>query len=287
VIEFTDYQCDSCARHALETQPAIDKQFVESGQVQWVVKHFPLREHAQAAIAAAAAECAADQGRFWEMQHLLYERQKDWSTEAVDSALAGLATELELDADDFKTCLNSRQALERVLHDLYDAQGVVRQTPTFIIVYGGTGTSLRGARPADQFASILEKLLEKANAAEAVPASTLLLDKRFVDYLDADGSQDISAGDTLNYAFDVTADGTTNLTNVTVTDPLISKVSCPSGNPIPLLTAGDTETCTGTYVVQKSDLGGNIVNSATADSDQSAPATDTAPVVEMAGQTIE
>lgn len=288
VIEFTDLQCDSCARHALETQPALDKQFVDSGKVQWVVKHFPLREHARAAVAAAAAECAADQGRFWEMQQLLYRKQSDWSTGDVDAALALLATELKLEMDTFKSCLNSRQALERVLHDFYDAQGVVRQTPTFIMVYGETGTSLRGARPADQFAKILERLLEKATAKEPVQVSTLVLDKRFVDYVDADGSQDISVGDTLNYAFDVTADGTTNLTNVSLTDPLIGAINCPSGNPpILLLAAGDTETCTGTYVVQTSDLGGNIVNSATADSDQTDPATDTAPEVEMADQAVE
>ena len=49
----------------------------------------------------------------------------------------------------------------------YDAQGVVRQTPTFLVVHGGTGSSLRGARPADQFAKILDRLLEKAEAAES------------------------------------------------------------------------------------------------------------------------
>ena len=166
VIEFTDFQCHSCARHALETQPVLDEQFVETGKVQWVVKHFPLREHPHAAVAAVAAECAADQGRFGEMQHLLYEKQDDWSQGDVDAALAALAVDLKLDRAAFEACLNSRQALERVLHDLYDAQGVVRQTPTFIIVYGETGTSLRGARPADQFTRILESLLEKTTAVE-------------------------------------------------------------------------------------------------------------------------
>ena len=172
VIEFTDFQCDACARHVLETQPALDEQFVETGKVQWVVKHFPLREHAHAAVAAAAAECAADQGRFWEMQHRLFEQQDAWSKGDVDAALINIATELKLEPDAFKVCLNSRQALERVLKDLYEAQGVVRQTPTFVIVYGDTGTSLSGARPADQFAKILEGLLEKAVAAEATAMKT-------------------------------------------------------------------------------------------------------------------
>lgn len=169
VIEFTDFQCDACARHALETQPVLDEQFVETGKVQWVVKHFPLREHDRSAVAAAAAECAADQGRFWDMQHLLFEQQVEWLKGDVDAALLSLAKDLELDTAAFAVCLNSRQPLERVLHDLYDAQGVVRQTPTFIIVYGETGSSLRGARSAEQFAKVLERLLEKANTVEQQP----------------------------------------------------------------------------------------------------------------------
>jgi protein-disulfide isomerase len=167
VIEFTDLQCPSCARHALETQPALDAQYVETGKVQWVMKHFPLRMHPRAAVAAAAAECAADQGRFWDMQHHLFEKQDTWTEGDVDTALVGLAAELKLDTDVFETCLNSRQALERVLRDLYDAQGVVSQTPTFLIVHGETGSSLRGARPAEQFAKVLDRLLEKAEAAES------------------------------------------------------------------------------------------------------------------------
>ena len=78
VIEFTDLQCPACRRHALETQPALDEQFVETGEVRWVSSTFP-EMHPHAAVAAAAAECAADQGRFWDMQHLLFEKQDEWS----------------------------------------------------------------------------------------------------------------------------------------------------------------------------------------------------------------
>lgn len=170
VIEFTDFQCSHCRRHALETQSALDEQFVQTGKVQWVIKHFPLRIHDHAAVAAVAAECAADQGKFWDMYHLLYERMDDWSQGDVEAALTGLAAQLKLDAPAFESCFNSRKALERVLKDLYDAQGVIKRAPTFVVVYSGTGTLLRGAMPADQFASALEKLLEKATTGEKVPA---------------------------------------------------------------------------------------------------------------------
>ena len=117
--------------------------------------------------AAAAAEGAADQERFWDMQHLMYERQGDWSTGDVDAVLVELATELELDIGAFETCLKGRQALERVLLDLYDGMGVVRSTPTFIIVQGETAAAIRGARSAEQFSQALEKLLERVTAGES------------------------------------------------------------------------------------------------------------------------
>ena len=82
-----------------------------------------------------------------------------------------MAAELKLKARAFKACLNGRQALERVLQDLYDAQGVIRRTPTFIVVAVDSATSMSGARPAEQFAKILEGMLEKANAAEATTAA--------------------------------------------------------------------------------------------------------------------
>jgi protein-disulfide isomerase len=97
VVEFGDFQCPACQRHALTTQPALDKKFVETGQVLWVVKHFPLRSHPHAPV-AAAAECAGAQGKFWAMHHLLFERVEQWSTgDDPDPALGRLAAELGLD----------------------------------------------------------------------------------------------------------------------------------------------------------------------------------------------
>ncbi len=57
VVEFSDFQCPSCRRHALENQPLIDAELVKTGKVLWVNKHFPLRIHPYAALAAVAAEC--------------------------------------------------------------------------------------------------------------------------------------------------------------------------------------------------------------------------------------
>ena len=162
VIEFSDFQCPACQRHALEAQPVIDETFVDTGQVMWVYKHFPLSVHPQAAAAAAAAECAGDQGAFFEMDHLLFENQEDWSIDDPGPVFVELAGDVGLDTAAFATCLASREPLERVLADMYDATGVVSQTPTFIIIRDGRGSRLEGARGADDFVAILEAQLEAA-----------------------------------------------------------------------------------------------------------------------------
>src|SRR5262249_39481505 len=125
LVEFGDFQCPVCQRHALTTQPELDKRFVETGQVRWVGQHFPRRIHPHAPVAAAAAECAGDQDKFWAMHHRLFEQMEQWSSGAdPDTALLRLAADLELDRAKFTACLTSRKALERVLRDLYDGQAI-------------------------------------------------------------------------------------------------------------------------------------------------------------------
>lgn len=169
VIVFTDYQCAGCARHELDVQPALDREFVDSGQILWIVKSLPLKEHRQAVIAAAAAECAGDQGKFWPMHRALFSGAARWSSDRAEPELAAIAGETGLDVAAFRTCLAGRQSVERVLRDLYDAQDVVRTTPSFVLVKDGSG-SLMGPLPGDQFAKILRKDLQQATGKEEAAA---------------------------------------------------------------------------------------------------------------------
>jgi len=172
VIEFEDFQCPACQRHAVAAQPDLDKQFIETGQVRWVVKYFPLGIHAQAAAAAAAAQCAGEQEKFWEMRHVLFEQLKQWSTsDAPDAALIDIADSLGLDKRRFTTCLASRHALEPALRDMYDGQGVgVRSVPSFVVFQDGMPFVLVGTRSTGQFATLLQRQVEAATSA-AAPAT--------------------------------------------------------------------------------------------------------------------
>lgn len=78
IIEFSDFQCPFCSR----VLPTVKKVLSEYGdKVQFSYKHFPLVSiHPRAAKAAEAAECAKDQGKFWEFHDQLFENQTDWSS---------------------------------------------------------------------------------------------------------------------------------------------------------------------------------------------------------------
>lgn len=163
VVEFSDFECPFCGVHTLETQPTVDATFVDTGQVMWVYKHLPLPMHPSARNAAVAAECAGDQGQFWEMHDLLFETVERWAGEGVDTdlALVQLAAESGLDAAAFGSCFESRSALERVLTDMDDANGIISETPSFVVIQGERGSLLSGAQPVDEFVAILQARLDE------------------------------------------------------------------------------------------------------------------------------
>ena len=163
VVEFSDFECPFCRTYAVDTQPTVDATFVETGQVLWVFKHLPLSIHPSAPNAAAAAECAGDQGQFWEMHDVLFESVERWAGDGVDTdvVLVEIAGELGLDSGEFASCFAGRSALERVLADMDDARGIISETPSFVVVQGDRGSLLSGAMPTDQFVAILQARLDE------------------------------------------------------------------------------------------------------------------------------
>jgi protein-disulfide isomerase len=167
VVELSDFQCPACRTHVLETQPAIDEQLIEEGQAMWVMKHLPLSEHRRSPLAAAAAECAGDQERFWEMHELLYSEQDSWAEADGEDHFLQLAESLDLELTAFENCLNGRVAMDRVVSDMFDAQEAgIFTTPTFIMLYGGDAILLNGSRETSEFVALLQNALESTNESK-------------------------------------------------------------------------------------------------------------------------
>jgi protein-disulfide isomerase len=130
LIEFTDYQCPFCGTYARDTAPTVDKRLIESNAVRHIVFNFPLESlHSWARKAGEAAECAGQQGRYWDMYARLFGDQKALDT----SGLTQSAEALQLDRPRFARCL-SGEAANQITDDIARGRRLgVNSTPTFFI----------------------------------------------------------------------------------------------------------------------------------------------------------
>jgi protein-disulfide isomerase len=157
IVEFSDFQCPYCARYYNETYSQIKEQYVDTGQVRYIFRHFPLQFHGQAGPAAQAAECAGEQGKFWEMHDALFENQAEWSgNDAAAAVFVDLAEGLDLDGAEFEACLNSDKYAAKIQADLQEgaAEGVTG-TPAFFV----NGVALSGAQPLAAFQEQIDYFL--------------------------------------------------------------------------------------------------------------------------------
>ncbi len=162
VVEFSDFQCPYCRRHVEETQPMLDKTFVATNEIFWVFKHFPLSIHPQAHPASIAAECAADQDKFWAMHDLLFKNVESWSVSDPNPIFTEMSKQAGLDADKFSACLTAGDAEKKVDSDMQDGAPFVQGTPTFIVLFNQEGRIIPGALPVDRFTQALQQVLDSA-----------------------------------------------------------------------------------------------------------------------------
>ncbi len=159
LIEFTDYECPFCKRHFEQTMPEIVKNYVDTGKVKYVVRDFPLSFHANAHKASEATECAAEQGKFWEMHAKIFENQGSWSADAAGS-FKKYAKELGLKAS-FDACLDNGDMAAEVDADLAAGSAAgINGTPGFWIVSDdGESKSISGAYPYATFQAAFDAML--------------------------------------------------------------------------------------------------------------------------------
>lgn len=152
----------------LETEPQLKENYVANGQIRLIFKHYPLPSHSRAANAAEASECAADQGMFWEMKELLFEKNGQWGgVEDLAGAFEGYAADLGLDAAAFRECYDSGVTVARWQQDVLLGQSAqVSGTPNFFIVRlaDRNGTRAPGFIEYSQFQQVLDQLLAEAPA---------------------------------------------------------------------------------------------------------------------------
>jgi protein-disulfide isomerase len=144
IVEFGDYQCPGCGQFARDFKPAVELAFVESGRASFTFHDFPLVAiHPHAFLAARAARCAEDQGKFWEYHNELFRQQTRWSPEPDPAGLFEVYAEIVgLEPADFRSCLHSDRHADLVTANLRLAEAIgVPQTPTILVNVAGRGTA--------------------------------------------------------------------------------------------------------------------------------------------------
>ena len=169
IVEFSDYQCPFCARYATQTMGELVTEYVKTGKVRYIFRNFPLEQiHPHAAKAAEAAQCAMDQGKFWDMHDHLFKNQ----TSLDPKALLSHASTVGLDGSKFQECMDTGKYTAMVKNDIVEGQKFgVRGTPTFFFGTEITKDSklkvakmTSGASPVANFKQIIDELLAAAQA---------------------------------------------------------------------------------------------------------------------------
>ncbi len=163
LIEVSDYHCPFCRRHMQTTQPQIDTEYVNTGKLQYIFVDYPIEQlHPDAFKAREAANCAGDQGKFWEMHAKLFAAPtKD------PSELVAQAREIGLDGEKLRACLDAGTYAKPVRDSVARmAQLGIDSTPTFLVgVTPAPGQPMKiakvvkGAVPFAEFKKAIDSVL--------------------------------------------------------------------------------------------------------------------------------
>jgi len=152
IIEFSDYQCPYCKKWYDEVLLPLFEAY--PGKIRFVYRDFPLTSsHPQAVAAAEAANCAGEQGKYYDYHNSLFSNKYQLSA----SGYAQYASELGLDIEKFDECVRSQRSRVEIMADLEWASTLgVSSTPTFFL----NGIPLVGAQPLETFQMVIDWELE-------------------------------------------------------------------------------------------------------------------------------
>jgi protein-disulfide isomerase len=164
LVEFIDFQCPFCGRHAREVGKQIEREFVDTGRIRYAAVQTPLEHiHPDAVEAARASECVGSSKNFWSLYERLF---SDPAFQLNRTTLVQKATDIGLDGQAFARCLSNPKTGEKVNFDReISTRFNIVSTPTFLLgTVGHDGTisikrRINGAQAYSVFATALQELL--------------------------------------------------------------------------------------------------------------------------------
>ena len=161
IVEFSDFECSYCRRFHDQVLPSLKRDYIDTGLVRFIHKDLPLPFHRQARPAAAAARCAAEQNRYWDLYGALFDQQTCLQCKGV----IGIAETINLDTSELQACMQKGTTQRIIKANLSEAElHNIRATPTFIIGPSRSdekhhGDIIEGALPWPQFKDLIDQQL--------------------------------------------------------------------------------------------------------------------------------
>ncbi len=164
VIEYGDFQCPVCQNFESQVFHQLKSEYIDSGQVKFVWKDFPLTQiHDWAQIAASTQECVyqQDEDAFWAVKEKIFANQGDLTVSNAQSQIVSWAEEEGVAESDVEACMANENPINEVQSDLGEGQSLgVQGTPTVFI----EGQRLRGLNSYGQYSQIIESELARQDS---------------------------------------------------------------------------------------------------------------------------
>ena len=159
ILEWGDFQCTFCYRFHESSLDIIQREYIETGIANLVFKDFPLNGP-DSVLAAEAAYCAEDQGKYWSYHDELY---ANWAGERTgwitNDSLNQFAITADLDIEKFNSCLDDHKYRQRVLDlEQFGREIGIDATPSFLIFNDEKIIKIRGNQPIDVFRKVIDDL---------------------------------------------------------------------------------------------------------------------------------
>lgn len=159
IVEFGDYQCTFCYKFHQTGLEILTQEYIQSGKARLVFVDFPLNGP-DSVLAAEAAHCANDQGKFWEYHDELYDNWDGERTGWINrDSLNEFAQTTNLDLEQFNACLDSEKYQQKVVDTYGFGQKIgIGATPSFLVISGDKIVKITGNQPIDVFRKTIDSM---------------------------------------------------------------------------------------------------------------------------------
>lgn len=165
MVVFSDYQCQPCRSFYAQTLPRLKQEYIDAGTVRLIFRDFPLASNPYAVLAANTAQCAGEQGSYWQLHDLLFEHGELIDRGEVDSVVS-LAT--KVDKKRLMSCISSSRYNREIEADIAAGREIgMKGAPGFFLGRKGAndrfeGLFIRGSQPFEYLSEVLQSLLAVA-----------------------------------------------------------------------------------------------------------------------------